>query len=473
MSRELLTRFEKFEQNNNLFDLTVEEVPIWERIRHAVLNQVLFRNIQNKPDHIINTMSFFDSIYHMGENSFNKNPYFSDSVDIVVYGSGRRRLEPNGKYWDIYFDPIYEGGLNNYVHLEPVRQPPYNNPRQTNNIRYTDLIEHGSKIPLKLGLKKPIIPNKVRNTLIKIENKIDKKFNVEINLRSLVCKSLYYRKTRHWLYKQLLKIIDPNILILVCSYGTEGQILIEVAKSLEIPVVELQHGIISKRHLGYSYKNATKRMFPDYLLVWGDIWKESASIPLPDERIISTGYPYLSKQKANYGSVNSTEQIIFLSQASIGDELSKIASKLSQYDNIDYDIIYKLHPNEYENWENRYPRLLEADLRVIGENGPELYNLFAESSIQVGVYSTALFEGIEFGLSTYVYKISGWEYVKNLVSESSVQAFSSNEELINILQDVKHASKNTTFFEKNATHNTINEINRIKAEGTTFNRREL
>jgi hypothetical protein len=214
-------------------------------------------------------------------------------------------------------------------------------------------------------------------------------------------------------------------------------------------------------------------MFPDYLLVWGDIWKEPAYIPLPNDRIISTGYPYLDKKKADYGSVNSTQQIIFLSQASIGDELSKIASKLSLNDDINYDIIYKLHPNEYENWEDRYPRLLEADLRVIGENGPELYNLFAESSIQVGVYSTALFEGIAFGLSTYIYKISGWEYVKNLVSDISVQTFTSDKELINILQNIKHTSKNTTFFEKNATHNTINEINRIKAEGTTFNRRKL
>jgi hypothetical protein len=409
----------------------------------------------------------------MSENTFNKNPYLSDSADIVVYGSGRRRLEPNGKYWDIYFDPIYEGGLNNYVHLEPVRQPPYHNPRQTNNIKYTDLIGYGSKIPLKLGLKEPIIPNEVRTNLIKIKDKIDEQFNVEVNLRSLVFKSLYYRKTRHWLYSKLLKIIDPNILILVCSYGTEGQILIEVARYLEIPVVELQHGIISERHLGYSYKNATKKIFPDYLLVWGNIWRESADIPLPNNRIISTGYPYLNKQKANYNSVDSTKQIIFLSQASIGGELSKLAVKLSQHNDLGYDIIYKLHPSEHENWEDRYPRLLEANLRVIGEDGPELYKLFAESSIQVGVYSTALFEGIAFGLSTYVYKIPGWEYLKNLVDERSVQSFCSCKELATTLQNTKRNSGKLTYFQEDAIQNTISEINRIKTEGTTFNWKEL
>lgn len=471
MSDNLLTQFEEFEQDNKLFNITVEEIPIWERIRNTVWNRIRFKNTQNIQEDGTNLMNFFDRIHMMGKNTIFKNPYLSDRADVLIYGTGRRRLEPNGKYWDIYFDPIYEGGLNNYVHLEPARQESNNCPKQTDKIRHTDLIGSGSKIPLKFGLKEPEIPDEVQDKLVEIMKRMSIRFNVKINLCSLVYNSLYLRKPKSWLYDKLLKIIDPKVFVIVCSYGKET--LIEVAKSLDIPVIELQHGIISEHHLGYSYKNATKKMFPDYLLVWGDIWRESADIPLPNDRIISTGYPYLDKQKANYRSVSSTKQIIFLSQASVGDELSKLAVKLSQYDDIGYNIIYKLHPNEYKNWEDRYPRLSEADLRVIGENGPELYNLFAKSSIQVGVYSTALFEGIAFGLSTYVYKIAGWEYVKNLVSESSVQTFSSDKELISLLQNVRDPNNKATFFEKNSIHNTIREINRIKVEGKTFNKKEL
>ncbi|TKX82266.1 hypothetical protein [Halorubrum sp. SD626R] len=390
----------------------------------------------------------------------------SKENDILVYGTGRRRLEPNNKFWDVYFDPIYKSGLKNYIHLERPRNASHYSPIQTEDFKYIDLILYGSQIPLKLGLEKPTIPNNVNKELIEIKEKIKNEFGVNVNIKTLVRDNLHLRKTRHFLFNKLLRRINPKVLIIECSYGKET--LIEVSKSLNIPVIELQHGIITKHHLGYSYKNATKRMFPDYLLVWGDYWKESAEIPLPDDRVISTGYPYLDYKKEEHNNINTRKQVVFISQDTIGEELSELAVSLSQYDNFDYKIVYKLHPKEYQKWKGKYPNLLRADLRVVGGDGPGIYKLLAESSIQIGVYSTALFEGIAFGLDTYVYKISGWRSIEELVNNGPAQVISSPKQVLSLIGQSNKNEKSIHIFKNNGVKNTIEEINRIKNGGSTY-----
>ena len=55
--------------------------------------------------------------------------------------------------------------------------------------------------------------------------------------------------------------------MLVVSYGRGMKLLTEVAKTLEVPVVELQHGVINPHHLGYHYPETyPMRTFPKYVL---------------------------------------------------------------------------------------------------------------------------------------------------------------------------------------------------------------
>jgi rRNA-processing protein FCF1 len=403
----------------------------------------------------------------MGKNLIFKNPYLEKENEILIYGTGRRHLEPDGRWWDIYFDPIYESGLSDFVHLEPPREASHYSHIQTNSYRYIDLIRYGPHIPLKLGVKKPTIPDNVKKKLIELEGDIHDKFGIKINIYTEVYEKLHLRETKRWFLNKLLKRVKPKVIVIVCSYGKET--LIEVAKSLKIPVIELQHGVITDSHLGYSYNHANKTMFPDYLFIWGDFWKDSAKIPLPDHRIISTGYPYHDHKKGELSSVNSARQIVFISQDTIGEKLSEFAVALDRYLNFNYDIIYKLHPNEYADWEARYPELKEADLEVIGSDGAGLYKLFAESSIQIGVYSTALFEGIDFGLDTFIYNISGWKQIKQLVDKTPAQTISSPEEVVSLIkQTPKEPEDNIQIFKENGVRNTIKEINKIKNSGTTF-----
>jgi hypothetical protein len=94
--------------------------------------------------------------------------------------------------------------------------------------------------------------------------------------------------------------------------------------------------------------------------------------------MIPVGYPYFEKRLNAYNDVERIRQLLFISQGSIGEELSRFALKIHDDDRIDYEIVYKLHPGEYDRWKDEYPWLAESNVQVIDGPEPPLYRLFAE-----------------------------------------------------------------------------------------------
>jgi hypothetical protein len=81
-----------------------------------------------------------------------------------------------------------------------------------------------------------------------------------------------------------------------------------------------------------------------------------------------------------------------------------------------YTIYYKLRPEEYSGWKERYPTEFQhvPNLRVIDSDAVPLYDYFARCRWQVGINSTALYEGLGFGLTTFVLKDGWYEETRRL-----------------------------------------------------------
>ena len=158
----------------------------------------------------------------------------------------------------------------------------------------------------------------------------------------------------------MLKWLKPKKILLVVSYGFGP--LVCAASTLRVPVVELQHGVITKEHLGYSVPSGmTRKLFPDYLLLFGNYWKETMdSFPLPPERLITLGYPYFEEMIRENSLIQKEKHIIVVSQGTIGNELSKFILKLALMIDDTYKIVYKLHPGEWGRAKKIYPKLYEA-----------------------------------------------------------------------------------------------------------------
>ncbi|AZQ15866.1 hypothetical protein DOS48_05270 [Halorubrum sp. PV6] len=308
----------------------------------------------------------------------------------------------------------------------------------------------------------PSLPDDVVSQLREAEAEIRRRFNVEVDVVSEARGALHVRNTTLPQYERLLDQVDPEVAVIVVSYGKET--LIEACKRKEIPVVELQHGVIYDHHFAYSFpEGETKTTFPNYLLTFGEFWNENARFPISDGRVIPVGYPYLEQRLNKYDDVESTEQLLFISQGTIGRKLSQFALEVHEDDRIDHEVVYKLHPGEYDRWEDEYPWLAESDMRVIDESEPPLYRLFAESSAQVGVGSTAVYEGLCFDLETFVFDADGADVLEPLVEDGVASAIGSVEELATSLH-YKNGQEfeRDRFFKPNAIDNVIEELKNIK-----------
>jgi len=218
------------------------------------------------------------------------------------------------------------------------------------------------------------------------------------------------------LYEFILKRIDPVVVILVTGWSKPT--LIETCRILDIPVVELQHGTINPYNVEYSHPGErSKTLFADYLFTWGEFWNEQTEFPISDNRVYSVGYPYFERERTQYIDVESSNQLLVVSQPIYGDVIAQVATDLSAADP-SYDIVYKLHPAEYDGWKDRNPELERSEITVIDSDDPPLYQLFAESRAQLGVASTALFEGLGFGLETYLLEQPGVEYMNGLLERN-------------------------------------------------------
>ena len=128
-----------------------------------------------------------------------------------------------------------------------------------------------------------------------------------------------------------------------------------------------------------------------------------------------------------------------MSEDLTGKKLSKVCYKMFISLHDKYNFVYKLHPNEWKTWKSEYPYLVNSGVQVIDNNEKDLYYYFSISDIQIGVYSTALFEGYGFNLITILYYIEGYtdKHMYPLFNKNNVFLAYSEDDLFNIVTKIK------------------------------------
>lgn len=464
--KEVNKKFLKIEDELDLFDQKINDVYFWERMRIRVYTYVLEECSTIGQAHSSVKTTYANRIkkaIRLIKDFLSPSSHFIPHKEIIFWGSHRRKIQTDEKWWDIYCDPIIENLDRSYLYIESYYLEDHLVPSKTENIHYLDFLYNLASIRCKLGMVKVSFTREEKTILKDIMHEIYRKFGVRITLEDIVKIDLLIRESRLPLYKALLRKVTPEIVIVVCSYGKET--FIEACKSLNIPVVELQHGVINEYHLGYSYPGLKrkKRIFPDYFFAFGDFWKNSVKFPIGGDRIFSVGYPYLEREIEKCANIQKKEQLLFISQGTIGKELSKFAVDLSESNQLSQKIIYKLHPGEYNRWRKEYPWLAEAEIEVLDNDRIPLYHLFAESKIQIGVHSTAIYEGLAFGINTYLLNLPGIEYMEYLIKKQYAKVVSSIDELIELIKEEKHAKHFNIkdFFRSSALNNIYNKLNEL------------
>ena len=413
--------FWDLEARYDLLDWEVCGVKVWQYLRMPLYFQIAqSTGILEKPhttvDGIGTKLKCLPSVL---KAAFLKNPFRGKGqVDALVIEHDRSK-EVDGRRIDIYSHYLQEELRNSGALFHTLERPHLGRHEKTDspNRYHLDRLMLAASVQKRLMRVHMSATNVERFQMLELE--ILRATGHPIDLRARFDWAIRHFKAS---YAQIARLLDkrkPSRLYLVVSYG-QGEV-IKAAKDRGIETVEIQHGAFSKYHLGYSFPCRTTPLdyFPDTFYTWSDFW--ATMMPLPAKHIVNAGFAYMDANRAQYRDVvRRPDQILVLSQGSIGE---RIANTI--WENHDalggFQLVFKLHPGEYDRWQT-YPSLAKLaqlpNVRVATDE--DLYGLFAQSQYQVGVYSTAIYEGLEFGCRTILLELPGIEYMDHLRKRDDV-----------------------------------------------------
>ena len=472
-----LEKFLEFEDKYDLLKKDINGFYFWIYVRFKIINEI-HKNLgeldegqnnskfgNNKKEKIINVIRLFIfSFLYILKFRFLKQK------DILIVNHPRKIKNEYGKYECKYTHNLYEKIKNNSLMVEFPYPYKHFFPSNSDKILYLDWIRLYTTIYKKAKRKKYQISKENKLILKDIFNKIQEEYKIKFDIDKYIkyIEDLYisYNIEKKLIYK-LLRKINPKKIIEVVYYSIDNLIINEIATELNIETIELQHGVMGVNHFAYNFKKKQNiSQFPDKILTFSEFWKQTTRFPIKEENVIPVGFPYFErkvnkyKQSVDSEEKNGKKKILFISQASIGDKLVKLACELNKIiDKEKFEIIYKLHPGEFSIWKEKYKDLRINSIKTI-TNEIDLYELFLKSYVQVGVYSTAIYEGFGFGLDTYIYQIYGTDIFENLCKEGFATYINSAEELKKYLEKGKNNKKMNEeyLWKKDSLNNIIKEI---------------
>jgi hypothetical protein len=469
------------EMSESLFERSLRGVSFWEYIRAEVAGELVAQtsdfhladsDFSLKPSIREGKTETALTILNAVKNAFFKNPFFSSQPDILVWGN-RRKLLDDGQWWDIYYDPILEHIDEEYVLLEQktvTKRQFHDKPAKTSNLRYLDLAQFSGAVLHKIQSRPELTENEVEE-VHEIERAFETETGVRPEIEVRVEDLLASYNARKPVFTKLLKRIDPDIVVNDPGY----HIFTAACNDQGIPVVTLQTGIPYENHPLYHFPgNPDVPTFGDYLFVWGDYWHDAAAYPLPDDRIFTAGFPFMDMNSKKYKKLENKDQVLFVSQPTIGRSLSEFAAETASSDPSS-DILYKLHPLEESSWTEEYPWLAETNIEILPPRSGDLYQLLAESKAVVGVNSTTLWESLPFDTQIFQIPYTGFHESRHLAEAGISTVVENPNELLAHLENGIDPPNidDTYYFESGAIqnhHRYLKELLEDSTRATTSSR---
>lgn len=466
--------FVNIENKYQLYEKEIEGINYWVYTREYLFAFIMMRQKHNLGiAHRADTKGLWAKI-RIGAQliyySYIKHYKIPSHIDLLIYNHPRRIRNKKGYYECCYTTDILKYYKNSFVLEGPVLYM-HKQPIEERNIMYVDRAKIISNIYYycmktfqrkKYSKLKAKIKEEVHEPLEEI-NKAEEIDIPENEIVDLLLKRALICKKKKQFYKNIIERTRPKAIIEVVSYAMDCMILNELGKEYGIPTIEMQHGTMGDRHIAYNYGKAKNiKQFPTYEFVFSDYWKENTPMPISPGMVKAVGYPHFEHYLKNHEKVKTEKHgICFISEGTTGKDLSHFALELSHRLDLEkWHLFYKLHPGEYANWQEFYPWLVGTEIDVIGEGDKSLYEVFSLCEAQIGIDSTALFEGMGFGLNTLIYKGFGSEFYEALCEQGYAAYVENIQECIDRLEhcDYKPA---VGFWKENATENIITEINKI------------
>lgn len=447
-----ISKFLEIEKKYDLYDKKSENVNYWVYERFGIWNYrvcterlKLFSSQSNAKQNISGTAR---TLVNLLKNCIFRGRIRQRHYDICFVAHERRCRV--GEHYECIYTEHLSRHFENCITLEEPFELKHFKPVINRNLYYTDYIlvtgELYSRFHMifKTNLYRRIY-RQIRGDTEAAIKEINDAYGLEMptdEICRLLTRRVLIGKNCKKSYEKLVRRINPRLIVEVVHYNLQNMMINEIAYKYGIKTIELQHGTMHDEHIAYQYGiDQTIPQLPQALFTFSEYWNQVIHLPQASTQVTAMGFPYFEEKAAQ--SLDDRDDrvtnILFLSQGTIGKYLYQLACELDGLlDRSQYHIIYKLHPAEYSDWQERYGISGKGThMEVIDTPDTDLYNLFAKSSIQVGVYSTALYEGIGFGVRTYLYDIAHADTMDRLVQMGAAEYICSAEDLLHKLSTDK------------------------------------
>ena len=464
--------FLSFENEHNLLGKEVDGFHYWAYLRWEIYKELLRIKTGSLTLRSKEKPTIKDCLNALVNCTF-RHPLIRAKQHDVLFVIHPRRVWNGESFECIYTDELAKSLGDLSTSIEIMYDGNHLRPPSTANLLYLDYITviHTvlSKLFKKLYRKKHIELIKISEYL---DSMIGENFGISIGCefisKLMVSKYIYFAHIKKSI-AHLLKKIQPKVILEVVGYGPKQQIINEAASALNIPTIELQHGVINQGNVAYNYlKTGDYPLFPDKIFLFGTYWMNSR-FPIAKDCLAATGFPYHERLALKYPKINSDRKalrILVLSQPHIKSELLAMVIELLELlelKGIEYKLIYKPHPVEYLNEAEQCGILTKFDSVTIAQSGYPLYKCFSESDIQIGVSSAAMYEGLAYNLKTFVYQLEIAEmYMDDLAKRRYARYFKNADELAGMIEDRDYFEdiNANEFFAPNSLDNILKEINK-------------
>ena len=424
------------EDKYDLLNFELDGVKVWQYSRMIIYYELAYKlNILDPPNKSQkNIKMIFKNIFSLLKNAIIYNPLLNfRNVDNIIFTHNRSK-KIDGEYIDIYtkyfIDDLKKSGESYLCYEKPFHNQHLR--KKDSNTVYLDFI---LSVSILYGKLYRIKNDKKLKKLKSIEDEINNLAQIKFKLLELARKNTGRFKLSYQIYHYIFSKIKPKKVFAVVAYIYLGDML-KAAKDLKIDTIEFQHGIISKYHLGYSYpKKETLDYMTNTFYSWGNFWHNPINNIFDKKNIIEYGFDYFNKVKNSYKTIQKKKnKIIIISQTALGNEIMNYVSNIIESLK-SYSIVYKLHPEEYTLYKSyrRFEILSQYNNIQFLENC-DLYKEFSESEYQMGVFSTALYEGLNFQCKTIIFDLNGVEYIQELIHEELAVLYNKQNDILKTIK---------------------------------------
>ena len=445
--QQVVDAFVQFEEDWQMWDRTLFHRHFWHQIRYDLYSMLVMQLGMLGPRQGWGGENIFSKLFRprlsQARQVIERNSWADLSpADLLVMNHTRHVWD--GRHWVCpYSQPLLDSSSRSSWTIEIALNGRHHHPMFNDRLKYIDanMVLAFAKAGLRLGARKLLLRAADRAEINDWIAGLEQAFHCSLDrsqVYSLVRERMLHIVGYKDLYRRLLDRVKPKAILQVVHYSNRSLNLNSIAKGRDIPVVEIQHGTIGPSHLAYHFAPTRKPVaFPDYLLTFGRFWSEQATgLPLERDRLVDVGFAWLNRfRPRRIAEKGKNKVLLFLSQSSIGTEFSRLAADAARlFRSESIRVLYRLHPAEISGWQKRYPWLADSDC-IVQDQPSSVYDDFAKASAQVGVYSTALFEGLAFHLPTFVARLPGHEAALPLVDCKAAVSFDDAEQLVAAFRD--------------------------------------